>query len=117
MDRGVIFTKGLTVIQKNPRLDSFGLYFGEQFTRAGVSGVMTDRYAFGEFTVLRDLPGGRPKRLLVKEVRKGIGNFARRYVKEITEGELLQVVQGEAFEIEVFPDLPAVTDLPVYRAV
>lgn len=81
------FTRGLAVIQANPNLDSFALYFGNQFTLAGVSGVTSDKFTCGEFTVLRDEPRGKPKKLLVKEVRKGIGgNLAHRYVREITKG-------------------------------
>ncbi len=81
------FSRGIAVIENNPCLESFALYFGEQFTLAGISGVMSDRFTYGEFTVLRDGPCGKPKKLLVKEVRKGIGgNFAHRYVKEITNG-------------------------------
>jgi len=80
------FSRGLAVIQRNPYLDSFALYFGGQFTLSEISAVASEAYAYGEFTVLRDTPCGKPKKLLVKEVRRGIGvNFAHRYVKEITE--------------------------------
>ncbi|KAJ3562950.1 hypothetical protein NP233_g9256 [Leucocoprinus birnbaumii] len=79
-------TKGQKIILKNPRLDSFALYFGERFSHADVSGVLFDRFAFGEFTVLRDKVGGRPTGLLIKEVKKGLGtHLGHRYVKEITK--------------------------------
>lgn len=85
LDSVSMTSKGQIVIQKNPRLESFALYFGEQFSQASVSGVLYDRFSFGEFMVLRDRPSGRPTRLLIKEVKKGLGTFlTHRYVKEIT---------------------------------
>lgn len=111
MDNVAISTKGLTIIQKNPCLHSFALYFGDQFTHVGVSGVMLDRYAFGEFTVVRDRPGGRPKSLLVKEVRRGMGtNFAHQYTKEITKGVLFEGLI--LHETEAPLDLQPPTELP-----
>jgi hypothetical protein len=87
LDNMSMFTRGQNVVKANPRLESFELYFGDQFSRAAVSGVSFEKFSIGKFTVIRDIPGGRPKGLLITEIKKGIGmNIAHRYVKEITRG-------------------------------